>query len=63
MCVRRIQTNTVYQHIYGFWKGGTDEPICRAAVDTQTADAGWGGGESGKDGGSLGETHASPYAE
>ena len=21
-------------HIYGIWKNGTDEPICRAGIDT-----------------------------
>ena len=23
-------------HVYGIWKDGTDEPICRAAVEMQT---------------------------
>ena len=23
-------------HIYGIWKNGTDEPICRAGIDIQT---------------------------
>ena len=23
-------------HIYGIWKDGTDEPICRAAMEMQT---------------------------
>ena len=23
-------------HIYGIWKNGTDEPICRAGIETQT---------------------------
>ena len=26
----------ILMHIFGIWKDGTDEPICRAAVETQT---------------------------
>ena len=26
----------VLMHIYGIFKAGTDEPVCRAAVETQT---------------------------
>ena len=26
----------VLTHIYGIWKDGSDEPICRAAMETQT---------------------------
>ena len=42
----------ILMHIYRIWKDGTDEPICRAAVETQTQRAGlWtqgGEGEGGK---------------
>ena len=24
----------ILMHIYGIWKNGTDEPICRAGIDT-----------------------------
>ena len=26
----------IWTHVYGIWKAGTDEPICRAAVEMQT---------------------------
>ena len=26
----------ILMHIYGIYKDGTDEPICRAAMETQT---------------------------
>ena len=26
----------ISMHIYAIWKDGTDEPVCRAAVDMQT---------------------------
>ena len=26
----------ILMHMYGTWKDGTDEPICRAAVETDT---------------------------
>ena len=26
----------ILTHIYGIWKDGTNEPICRAAKETQT---------------------------
>ena len=26
----------ILMHIYGIWKNGTDEPICRAGLETQT---------------------------
>ena len=26
----------ILTHIYGIWKNGTDEPICRAGIETQT---------------------------
>ena len=26
----------ILTYLYGIWKDGTDEPICRAAVDMQT---------------------------
>ena len=32
----------VLTHIYGILKGGTDERICRAAVETQTCGHRWG---------------------
>ena len=26
----------ILTHMYGIWKDGTEEPICRAAMETQT---------------------------
>ena len=26
----------ILTHIHGIWKNGTDEPICRAGIETQT---------------------------
>ena len=38
--VRKRKTNIVFVfkilvHIYGIYKNGTDDPICRAAIETQ----------------------------
>ena len=68
MCVRKTQTNTVYQHTNMDSGKGALMSLSAGQQWTrrlreQTVDAGWGGGDSGKDGGSHGETHASPYAE
>ena len=32
---QREKTNLIFTHMCGIWRGGTDEPICRAAVETQ----------------------------
>ena len=68
MCVRRIQTNTEYKHIYMDSGKGALTNLSAGQQWTrrlreQTVDAGLGGGESGKNGGSRGETHLSPYAK
>ena len=56
-----IYTHT---HIYGIQKDGTDEPICRAAMETQTQKTDlWtrcGGGEEGE-GGMYGESNMETY--
>ena len=44
----------ILMHIYGIYKDSTDEPICRAAMETQTENRlmdteGWGGGRRGWD--------------
>ena len=26
----------ILTHIYGIWENGTEEPICRAGIETQT---------------------------
>ena len=32
----------ILMHIYGIWKNGTDESICRAVIETQTQRAEFG---------------------
>ena len=36
--VRQKEKNKcrILLHIYKIWKDGTDEPVCRAAMETQT---------------------------
>jgi len=31
----------IYTHTYGIWKTGTDEPICRAGIDTNVEHILW----------------------
>ena len=37
-------------HVYGIQEDGTDEPICRAAMETQTQRTDCGHGEGGESG-------------
>ena len=46
-------------HTYGMWKDSTDEPICRAAMETQRTDL-WTWGEEGE-GGIYGESNMETY--
>ena len=54
----------ILTHIYGIQKDGTDEVICRAAMETQTQKTDlWtrcGGGEEGE-GGMYGESNMETY--
>ena len=60
----KIEANPEYfmlTHVYGIQKDGTDEPICRAAVEMQTqrTDCGHSGGRRGWD--ALREWHGDMY--
>ena len=54
-------------YIYGIWKDGTDEPTCRAAVETQRTDlrTRWAGeeGEDGANGESSMEAYTRVYGK
>ena len=56
----RGRQNCILVHVRGIQKDGTDEPICRAAVETQTVDAMW-KGEGGVNGESSVETYIATW--
>ena len=56
----------ILRHIYGIYKDGTDEPICRAAMERQTENrlvGTLGEGEGGISWESSMETCTSPYVK
>ena len=64
VCQKEKNNYCILIHIYGIQKEGTDEPICRAAADTQTLRTNfwtwlWGGGEG--EGGRYGEKNMETY--
>ena len=38
MSQKEKDKHCILTHVYGIWKDGADEPICRAVVDTDTED-------------------------
>ena len=36
VCQKEENKYCILMHVHGVWKDRTDEPICRAAVETQT---------------------------